>query len=173
MNRLTKKDFYYSHVHSILKCQYGWPAMLPDGMTWQEWDNIIAEGFSYGCKEHAIAEKLAQEFAERGGEFSPRIDGEPNTRRPKISELRKLIYLIKDHKPDVSGKWVTPEDFERINFCIANSSLCETLKSRLSNLLYRVTLRNRPLWILMRAEWNLEPLPEDYGDLSEFDEIPF
>ncbi len=85
MARLTKRDFYKSSVHSILKCQYGWPAMLPDGMSWEEWDSIVHEGFAYNCKEHAIAEKLAQEFAKHGGKFSERIDGKPNTRSPKLT----------------------------------------------------------------------------------------
>lgn len=83
---LPKKDFYKSYVHSILKCQYGWPAMLPSGMTWQEWDNIIEKGFTCGCPEYAIAEKLAQKFTERGGKFSPRTDGKPNTKTPKLTE---------------------------------------------------------------------------------------
>lgn len=85
-SRLANKEGYLSYVHSILKCQYGWPAMLPDGMAWEEWDRIIYDGFGNGCSAHGIAEKLAQEFVKSGGKFSERIDGKPNTRSPKLTE---------------------------------------------------------------------------------------
>lgn len=164
---------YLSIVHSVLRCSYGWPKYVPDGMSRDDWESIIFDGFESDLLPHEVAEILAVEFAERGGEFLPRIDGQPNTLRPKVSELRKLINQIKKHKQRLNNIRECPEHAAGVHFCIINSSLCQNLKKRLIDLLFKVALRNRPLWVLMRAEWNLEPLSDDFGDMSYFDEIPF
>ncbi|MBL4876510.1 MAG: hypothetical protein JKY10_08465 [Cohaesibacteraceae bacterium] len=179
MSSLTKKDHYLSHVHSILKCQYGWPAMLPDGMTWDEWDNIISKGFCYGCSEHAIAERLACEFAKRGGQFSERMDGKPNSRTPKMIAITKpqrgvigeVIDAIKKYQASTAkgfdSYWMV-EDLKRF---FSNGVLHPDIRRRLWGVISAVVNKNRPLGWICIAEWNLEPLPE--LDWSEIDEIPF
>jgi hypothetical protein len=77
-----------SYVHSILKCDYGWDSFLPVGMTWEQWESIIFNGFEKDVCSIEIAEQLAQELTKHGGGFLKRIDGKANNRFPKLIAVK-------------------------------------------------------------------------------------
>lgn len=70
---------YRSTIYSVLKCEFGWNGVLPEGETQEE---MIKNGFSCGCKPVSIATKLAQQIKDLGCAhyFRQRIDGKPNLR---------------------------------------------------------------------------------------------
>jgi len=79
-----------SSIFSILKIQFGWNGMVPDGCNVDEWERKIENlnDQSFGD----IALYIADDINDHGGSFLERIDGHPNVRVP----TRKINNFIKN-----------------------------------------------------------------------------
>lgn len=79
---MTKQERYRVFVFSILKCEFGWGGIIPDGCDANQWEQKIICGFGSNCKPHSIAQVITDDIYKNKGSFRKRADGKPNTRLP-------------------------------------------------------------------------------------------
>lgn len=75
---------FRSFIYSILRCDYGWNKVIPDGLDFEMIDQSIKTVYDLGCRskatQYAVAKDIAIKIKHAGGVkyFSKRIDGKPN-----------------------------------------------------------------------------------------------
>ena len=98
-NIIKKNDSYRSMVFSVLKIQFGWGGVQPDGCNYEEWEQKIEAACINNECVCDVALYIADDINDNGGSFLERLDGKQNLRLP----TRKINNFIKNDS-DVGNK---------------------------------------------------------------------